>query len=337
MQSLLDRLQAIDVDAKIKELEDHINANKHKGPDKIDKQVKALKILRSLKESGITPIDAFTRETVPVIPSQYRSPIQLPNSTFMVPDVNELLRNVGFMSGTLKDIKDDLPPEELEKAKASLYRTVNALQGLETPEINRVIKKNYYSTISGSPGPAKSGFFQTSVTKKRVDLSGRSVISPNPSLDMDQVEIPIDMGLSLYKPFVKRELLSRGFDSNKANKMIESKDKRALDALQRAGDQRPVLINRAPSISEGSVTAHWPTFVDKYNINIPNVLAQLQKGDFDGDSCLCNIHLRNVNTHYPVRRFLLTIFGGVIYGVFNNVMRCLHEIRNNREWKSGGA
>ena len=337
MQTLLDKLQAIDVDAKIKELEDHINANKHKGPDKVDKQVKALKILRSLKDSGITPYDAFTRETVPVIPSQYRSPVQLPNNTFMVPDVNELLRNVGFVSTSLSDIKDELPSEELEKAKASLYRTVDALQGLDTPEINRVIKKNYYSDISGSPGPAKSGFFQTSITKKRVDLSGRSVISPNPTLDMDQVEIPIDTGLSIYKPFVMRELMSRVYDRDKANKLIAKKDKVAIDALQRAGDKRPVFINRAPSIVEGSITAHWPIFVDKYNINIPNVLAQFHKGDFDGDSCLCYIHLRHINAIQSKRRFVLTVFGGLIYVVFNNIIRWKHEIRNNREWKSGGA
>lgn len=294
MQSLLDKLQAIDVDARIAELEESINRNKHKGPDKVDKDVKALKALRALKEQGITPYEAFTRETVPIIPAQYRAPIQLPNNTFMVPDVNELMRNIGFMSTALKDIKDDLPPDELERSRASLYRSVEALQGLEVPEINRVIKKNYYATISGSPGPAKSGYFQTSLTKKRVDLSGRSVISPNPSLDMDQVEIPIDMGLTMYKPFVKQELFGRGFDSEKANKLIASKDRLAIDALQRAGEKRPVLINRAPSIDKGSVTAHWPIFVDKYNINIPNPLAQYQKGDFDGDSVLCCIRLRYI-------------------------------------------
>lgn len=291
MQALLDKLNNIDVDARIAELKAYIDANKHKGPDKVDKQVKALKVLLALKDQGLTPYEAFTRETVPVIPSQYRAPIQLPNNTFIVPDVNDLLRNIGFMATSLADVKDELPADELEKARKDLYGAVDKLQGLETPEINRQIKKNYFATISGSPGPAKSGFVQTSLTKKRVDLSGRSVISPNPQLDMDQVEIPIDMGLSLYKPFVKRELINRGYSPDKANKLISSKDERALDALQRAGDTRPVLINRAPSIDQGSVTAHWPTFVDKYNINIPNVIAQYQKGDFDGDT---------VSVHVPV-------------------------------------
>lgn len=284
MQALLDRLENIDVDARIAELSAYIQANKHKGPAKIDKHVKALKVLRELKNNGATPIEAFTRDTVPVIPAQYRAPIQLPNNTFVVPDVNDLLRNIGMMSESLKEIRDDLPPDELEKARRDLYNNVAMLQGLEVPEINRQIKKNYYATLSGSPGPAKSGYYQKSLTKKRVNLSGRGVISPNPQLDMDQVEIPIDMGMTMYKPFVKRELLSRGYSPDKVNKLINSRDPLAVDALQRAGNVRPVILNRAPSITEGSMTAHWPTFVDKYNVNIPNVLAQYQLGDFDGDT-----------------------------------------------------
>ena len=289
MKALLARLQEINLDERISELETYIQQNKHRGPDKIDKQVKALKSLRALKDSGITPYEAYTRETVPVIPAQFRAPIQLPNNTYMVPDVNDLLRNIGFIGDSLKGALDDLPPDELEKAKKNLYKSVEMLQGLETPEINRQIKKNYYSGISGSPGPAKSGFYQSALTRKRVDLSGRGVISPNPLLDMDQVEIPIDMGMTMYKPFVKRELISRGYSSDTANKMINKGDAIAIDALNRAGSNRPVIINRSPSITEGSMTAHYPTCVDKYNVNIPNVLAQFQLGDFDGDTMAIHV------------------------------------------------
>lgn len=291
MQALLDRLKNVDVDKRIEELQESINKKKHRGPKAVDKDVKALKALTALKEQGLTPYEAYTRETVPIIPAQYRAPIQLPNDTFMVPDVNNLIKDVGLISETLKEIAPSLPKEELEKSKAALYKRVSALQGLETPEVNNQIVKNYFTSISGAPGPAKTGYYQTALTKKRVDLSGRGVISPNPQLDMDQVEIPIDMGLTMYKPFIKRELISRGFRSKQADDMIESKDKRAIDALNRAGKQRPVILNRAPSIGKGSVTAHWPTFVDKLNVNIPNSLALLQKADFDGDA---------IGVHVPI-------------------------------------
>ncbi len=312
MQALLDKLQNIDVDTKIAELQEHISKNKHKGPKAIDKQVKALKALTSLKEQGLTPYEAYTRETVPIVPAQYRAPIQLPNDTFMVPDVNDLVRSIGFMSRTFKDISDDLPQDELEKARAGLYRSVEALQGFETPKINGQIKKNYYTSISGKPGPAKKGFYQSVVTKKRVDLSGRSVISPNPQLDMDQVEIPIDMGLTMFKPFIMKELISRGYSSSKASSMIENKDKRAIDALNRAGKDRPVLLNRAPTIAEGSITAHHPIFVDKLNINIPNSLALFQRADFDGDSVCATITYVNNLSIFRRAFFILTEIGRLL-------------------------
>jgi len=306
MKSLLDKLQSIDVDKRISELEEYLKTNKHKGPDKIDKQVKELKILLALKSQGVTPFDAFTQQTVPVIPAQFRAPIQLPNGSMMVPEVNELLRNVGIVSDAYRDIKDMLPDDEVEKAKANIYRTVDKLQGTDVPTINNEPKQNYFATISGKPGPAKSGFFQSNVTKKRVDLSGRSVISPNPELDMDQVEIPIDMGIDLYKPFIRQELIRRGYSLDKANKLISKKDKIAIDALQRAGNARPVLINRAPSISEGSITAHWPSFVDKYNVNIPNVLAHYHKGDFDGDCLVCDVSVRCSTPCLEALKYILT-------------------------------
>jgi DNA-directed RNA polymerase subunit beta' len=342
MQALLDRLQNLDADAKIAELQEYIAKNKHKGPKAIDKQVKALKALLSLKDQGLTPYEAYTRDTVPVIPAQYRAPIQLPNDTFMVPDVNDLIRDIGFMSNTLKDISGDLPPDELEKARAGLYKSVEALQGFETPQVNRQIKRNYYTSISGKPGPAKKGFYQSTLTRKRVDLSGRSVISPNPQLDMDQVEIPIDMGMTMFKPFIKKELISRGFSSQKADSMVEKKDKRAIDALHRAGKERPVLINRAPTIAEGSITAHWPTFVDKMNINIPNALALFQKADFDGDSCLCDIRLRHKVVHSPLRGLWAAAVNALVdipimaLGSMLCFMRRQVLARNERKNRKGG-
>ncbi|MDP3014490.1 MAG: hypothetical protein Q8M92_09625, partial [Candidatus Subteraquimicrobiales bacterium] len=112
-------------------------------------------------------------------------------------------------------------------------------------------------------------------------------------------------------------------------KLISSKDPIAISALQRAGDQRPVLVNRAPSISEGSVTAHYPIFVDKLNINVPTVFAQFQKGDFDGDTLLCDIHLRVSNVHSLERRlrFLLALFNPILYWAHNLLYSALPTIK----------
>ncbi len=309
MDELMTRLQSINVDKKIEDIK--VELKQTKDTKRINTLVKQLKILTNLKDIGLSPYEAFTRKTVPIIPAQFRSPLEMPGGSLYNPDINELAKNVGIANEALREAKESLPYEDVKQARKDLYLITEDLMGFEDPK-NSDFKNNYWAYNTPPNKPPKEGFFQDVVIRKRNDLTGRSVISPNPKLDMDQIEIPIDMGLKKYSPFIIQELMSRGYSKQEAQKMIDKKDQKALDALHRQGKFRPILINRAPSIWKGSVTAHYPIFVNKQNINIPNVVAQALVGDFDGDCVISSVKIVSYKNHF-LRLLNLTRFAlGII-------------------------
>ncbi|MEA3485547.1 MAG: hypothetical protein U9R03_02445, partial [Candidatus Aerophobetes bacterium] len=202
------------------------------------------------------------------------------------------LRNIGFANETLKKAKKLLPPDKIKEAKRNLYNTVEDLAGFNDPTSTRQARKNIWGTISGGTTQSpKSGFFQQKVTRKRQTLTGRSVITPNPSLDIDEVEIPYSMGFDMYEPYIKKEFYARGYNKDETKSNIKKQTNIAKEILRTVGKERPIMLNRAPSIWQGSVTGNKPIFTDSKNIGIPNLLAPFILGDFDGDA---------VSIHVPV-------------------------------------
>ena len=63
----------------------------------------------------------------------------------------------------------------------------------------------------------KQGRFRQNLLGKRVDFSGRSVIVVGPELKLYQCGLPKEMALELFKPFIMRELVSRGICHNVKN------------------------------------------------------------------------------------------------------------------------
>ena len=284
MNDMLNQLSNIVVPDRMKELKKLIKTETN--PRTLDKLVKEYKVLNNLQEEGLSPSEAFTRKIVPVIPSIYRAPIELPDGNIFSPHVNTLLRDVGI-ANSLVDKADSVSPEHSQKARKYLYKTVEQLAGFSSPKDG----KNLFDTISGGKNPAKRGLFQRHLTRKRVNLTGRSVISPSPDIDIDEVELPYDMGLTIYEPFMKKELRKRGFNSSEIDKEIKNKTTLAKDVLRSISKDHPVLINRAPSIWSGSVTAHKPIFTNKKNIGMPSLSTAYQLSDYDGDA---------VSVHVPV-------------------------------------
>jgi len=291
MQNLIDGLKKIDVDKRLKDIDGFIKEESN--PRKIDKLVKEFKILRNLKSEGISPVEAFTRKTMPVIPATYRSPIELPDGNIFNPDMNLLLRNVGFANESLKKSKDVLSDEKIHEARYNLYRAVEDLSGFNTPKTGNVTLENLFGTFSGGAKPPKKGFFQRKLTRKRQNLSGRSVISPNPNLDIDEIEVPYDLGLTMYEPFIRKELNQRGYSKSEIDNHIKKKTNIAKEVLRKIGKDRPIAANRAPSIWQGSVIGSYPIFTESKNIAIPNLSTTMILGDFDGDSGLFYIYLRH--------------------------------------------
>ena len=71
----------------------------------------------------------------------------------------------------------------------------------------------------------KQGRFRQNLLGKRVDYSGRSVIVVGPELQLHQAGLPKDMAVELFKPFIIRKLIERGFSKTvkSAMKMVDEK------------------------------------------------------------------------------------------------------------------
>jgi DNA-directed RNA polymerase subunit beta' len=69
----------------------------------------------------------------------------------------------------------------------------------------------------------KQGRFRQNLLGKRVDYSGRSVIVVGPELKLHQCGLPKKMALELFKPFVMRQLVEKGFAHNikSAKRIVE--------------------------------------------------------------------------------------------------------------------
>jgi hypothetical protein len=296
MRQLIDGLKNIDVKDRISQIETELKQATN--PRTVDTLVKELKILRNLDADGMSPYEAYTRKKMPIIPAMYRSPAELSNGSIRLPDINLLVRDVAAANQALANAKKyKLPEEDIDEATKVLYQSLEQLSGFDPPTANRKVTHNAFTTIAGKNSP-KEGFAQKNLFRKRQDLSARSTLTPNPNLGIDEVEIPKDIGYSIYEPFVKKELYSLGYGKDKVEELINNNAPEAFHALKKAGKERPILINRAPSIRNTSVNALWPVFTDSKNIGVPNLLAGLNPSmDFDGDSCITmiDIHLRFEN------------------------------------------
>jgi len=291
MKNIIDKLENIDVDTRLKEVNNQLSTEK--SAKVINDLVKEKRVLLNLKEERLSPGEAFTRKILPVIPSKYRSPIEMPNGTIFNPDVNVLLRNVGFANKSLKNAKKYLSKEDIQVAEKELYKTLEDLSGYDNPRNNN-ISDNLFASIKGKKGkPPKTGFFQNSVVKKRLNLTGRGVISPDPTLGIDEISVPYKMGFDLYNPFVLKGLKEIGFSTEEAKSNIKERTNVAKTILRDIAGEKPVAINRAPSIWKGSIVGLKPIFSEDNNIKIPNLVAPTLIGDFDGDSCLSFIELRH--------------------------------------------
>jgi len=294
MQELIKRLSEIDVSRELGQARSDLEQEKN--PREIDKIVRRIKTLSNLQSEGISPVDAFTQQKLVVPPSSFRAPMELADGNVVVPDVNVLLRDVGFAKETLeKAKKEKLPQSVISDMEHNLYSMANELSGFDPPTYNRKAQHNIWTYLSGK-GTPKAGYIQQHVLRKRQDMTGRGTLTPDPTIDIDEIRLPYDMGMKIYEPFIKKELVDRGYGRKEADSMIKDQTDTAKDALRRVGRDRPVFINRAPSIRHTSVNTLWPIFTDGKDVGVPDLLAGLNSSlDFDGDSalCLCSLRLRS--------------------------------------------
>jgi DNA-directed RNA polymerase subunit beta len=263
--------------------EDAIDNIRNGSKAKRDKAIKTFRAIHAMEKQGTKPED-YMMTRIPVLPPKYR-PITQSHGMNMVNDANYMYAN---MIHSINDFNDaqDLTGDIRDDARETMYKNYSALVGLTDP-IQEELKNKRVSGIlknifgKGSP---KLGFVQRRVIGTNIDASGLAVITPNPALKLNQVGLPEERAFDLYEKFVVRNLVQSGMPAMSAAKAVLNKSKAAKEALEEVVSQRPVIINRAPTLHKYSVMAMWPKLTKGHTLQIPPALVGPFGADFDGDT-----------------------------------------------------
>jgi DNA-directed RNA polymerase beta subunit len=276
------KLSSIDVDKKISELRTRIKTLRGAN---LDDAVKQVKYLEALKAQGLTPDKAYVLSKVPVTPPVIRP--MLPDNTgnLQVSDVNLLYRDAFLANDKLKEAKQTLPKDMVAPVRNHVYQAVGALFGVNEPVSPNAEKrqaKGYINMITGTdPG---SGFFQSKLLKKQQDVSGRATAAPDPTLGMDEIGIPEDMLWNMYEKFIVGRLVRKGYPAVTAQQMVKDKHPAAKEELLLESKERPVFVNRAPSLHRFNIVAAYPRITSGKTVTTNPFIEKGMNLDYDGDA-----------------------------------------------------
>jgi DNA-directed RNA polymerase subunit beta' len=139
----------------------------------------------------------------------------------------------------------------------------------------------------------KQGRFRQNLLGKRVDYSGRSVIVVGPQLKLHQCGLPKLMALELFKPYVMKRLVDLGLAQNikSAKRMVERSRPQVWGVLEEVIRERPVLLNRAPTLHRLGIQAFEPQLVEGKAIQLHPLVCAAFNADFDGDQMAVHLPL----------------------------------------------
>ncbi|MBU2632318.1 DNA-directed RNA polymerase subunit beta' [Patescibacteria group bacterium] len=284
---LLELMEKMDMDKLILSLRNE--AEKSKG-QKYLKNIKRLRLLEVMRKAGISP-SSIILKALPVIPPDLRPMVQLSGGRFATSDLNDLYRRVINRNNRLKHLISLGAPEIiLRNEKRMLQESVDSLIDASqrgTQSISSPLR-SLSDMLRG-----KQGRFRQNLLGKRVDYSGRSVIVVGPQLKLNECGIPKEMALEMFKPFVLREVIVRGFAPNikSAKRFIEKRPPEVFDILEEITKNHPVLLNRAPTLHKLGIQAFYPVLIEGAAISLHPCVCAGYNADFDGDQMAVHIPL----------------------------------------------
>ena len=255
--------------------------------------VKRLEVVEAFRESGNKP-SWMIMDVLPVIPPEIRPMIQLDGGRFATSDLNDLYRRVINRNNRLKRlIQLHAPDIIIRNEKRMLQEAVDALidngrRGRAVTGANNRALKSLSDMLKG-----KQGRFRQNLLGKRVDYSGRSVIVVGPELKLYQCGVPKEMAIELFRPFVMKKLVSDGLANNikSAKKMIDKGKTEVWDALDEIIKDRPVMLNRAPTLHRLGIQAFEPILVEGRALKLHPLCCTAFNADFDGDQMAIHVPL----------------------------------------------
>mmetsp|Transcript_151744 Transcript_151744/g.263752 ORF Transcript_151744/g.263752 Transcript_151744/m.263752 type:complete len:1553 (+) Transcript_151744:163-4821(+) len=266
---------------------------------------------------GIVDPTRLLVTSVPVPPTQLRPTVHMGDAGMAEDDLTHQISEIIDANAALRNnIERGNPTRNVMEAwqflqeKAALYVNSEAA-GLQLPKGRPI--RSICTRLKG-----KEGRFRGNLSGKRVDFSGRTVISPDPNVSVEEVVVPTWVAKRMTFPervceasiTRLREAVQRGPEEHPGACFVKKPDgsgkflgylpkrfrTKVADELQcgdlverhmRDGDI--VLFNRQPSLHRLSIMAHKAKVMHGRTFRFNECVCGPYNADFDGDEM--NLHL----------------------------------------------
>jgi DNA-directed RNA polymerase subunit beta' len=290
-EAVLALLQQIDLDGEVAQMREELP--EIGSETKRKKITKRLKLMEAFAASGNKP-EWMIMSVLPILPPDLRPLVPLDGGRFATSDLNDLYRRVINRNNRLKRLLDLVAPDIIVRnEKRMLQESVDALldngrRGRAITGSNKRPLKSLADMIKG-----KQGRFRQNLLGKRVDYSGRSVITVGPTLKLHQCGLPKKMALELFKPFIYGKLEARGLATTikAAKKLVEREGAEVWDVLDEVIREHPVMLNRAPTLHRLGIQAFEPVLIEGKAIHLHPLVCAAYNADFDGDQMAVHVPL----------------------------------------------
>jgi len=344
-------LSKINVDKELKDAKDALKDPKIKEAA-LEKAHFKYHALRTLKELGVKPADAWTIQNVPVIPPIFRPQTTKPDGTINNNPLNALYRRLGVTNESLKH-GEKIPFNATLDAQAGLYQELRNLFGT-TPKGKKALDLDMRGTredrskklpgilhmLSGEQ--PKDGFFQDKIIAKKQDYTSRATITVDPDLGVDEVGVPKKIAAELYRPFIVSRLIRSGVPGDKAQIMVSQKAPLAIKALEQEIKNRPLLMKRDPVLHQYGLVGQNVKLTDDPAVKLSPLVLPPLNADIDGDTVALMVPLTHAAVEetrriVPSQRIISESSGDVLYAPSNESALALYRMSVPRGAAKGKA
>ena len=289
-EAILELLRSVDMAEEIARLKQEVRTTSGQRRKRAGKR---MEVLEAFQRSGNKP-EWMVMTALPVLPPDLRPMVQLDGGRFATSDLNDLYRRVINRNNRLKRLLELGAPEIIiRNEKRMLQEAVDDL--IDNGRRGRAIVGSHNHQLKSLSDllRGKQGRFRQNLLGKRVDYGGRSVIVVGPDLKLHECGLPKKMALELFKPFVMNRLWSQGMANNakSAKRMVDRAGPEVWDILEEVIQDRPVLLNRAPTLHRLGIQAFIPRLIEGSAIQLHPLVCAAFNADFDGDQMAVHVPL----------------------------------------------
>lgn len=339
IDGLRDALEHLDIDKELRLAKQTLRAPRVP-LSKRDQARKKIRALQPMVDAGVKPID-FLLTRIPILPPRYRPVSKMANDVNIAADVNFLYKRMIDAAEDLKEAKSVLPEEAQMDARTSLYQALEAVTGLGETDDPKLQAKNVSGVLKWAfgKGSPKLSAAHRKLFGVAVDLGGRGVVVPDNSLTIDEVGLPEETAWKMFEPFVLRKLRQRGYRMLDALRYTTDRTPEARKLLEEAMAERPILVNRAPTLWKYGIMGFFPKLRGKPGerntiFTNPNIAKPFGL-DHDGDSVknltTIGINLNTLKQYFEKSRNRpLNSFESVIYWMVEQLQQEPSNAMNER-------